>query len=233
VAVALLCSRRSLEPELGETVLWRQDVDRRMARTADEVRRITREARPDIAVLDASLPEVKTLVRELRRYPRQVSIVVLAEAGADEVELIGSGANAVLRPPPGPSWDETLARLLAVPPRKHTRVPVYFEVAVANAGEVKVGLGTILNLSVNGVLVETDHPLRLGDGLGLRFRLPVPAGPVQGEGRVVRLDRARRFGIEFRALQGGGRDEVARFVADHRTEMIDASDARPRRTSSR
>jgi hypothetical protein len=232
VAVALLCARRSLEPELGQTVLWRDDVERHFVRTADEVRKVIRDVRPDIAVVDGSLPDVKELIRGLRRYPRQLSIVVLAGIGADEVDLMAAGANAVLMPPLGPSWDERLARLVAVPPRKETRVPVYFEVEVTTAGQMKVGLGTILNLSVNGVLVETDHPLRLGDDLDLRFRLPAPAGPVQGEGRVVRLDRARRFGIAFEGLEGAGRDEVARFVADHRTEMVDASATRPRRTSS-
>jgi hypothetical protein len=138
----------------------------------------------------------------------------------------------VLKPPPGPAWDERLARLSAVPPRKHTRVPVYFEVEMAAAGQVKVGLGTILNLSVNGVLIETNHPLRLGDDLDVRFRLPSPGGPVQGSGRVVRLDSARRFGIEFYGLAGSGREAVARFVADHRTEMLDTP-ARPRSGPSR
>jgi PilZ domain len=226
--IALLCSEGPL-PELAETVLGRQDVDRRFARTADEVRRITRDTRPDIAVVDGAFTPLKEVVTGLRRYPRQVSIVVLARESmpVDEVELMEAGANAVLVPPPGPQWDLALSRLFTVPPRKHTRVPVYFETEVRTPGQVHVGLGTILNLSVHGALIETDHPLQLGDTLDVRFRLPAPAGGVQARARVMRLDAARRFGVEFDKLDGNGRDMVSGFVADHRTEMIDPARTRP------
>jgi hypothetical protein len=226
--IALLCSAGPL-PELAETVLGRNDVDRRFARTPEEVRRVTREMRPDIAVVDGGFAGVKEVVSGLRRYPRQVSIVVLSRPAmsADEVALMEAGANAVLVPPPGPDWDAALSRLATVPPRKHTRVPVYFETEVRSPGQPHVGLGTILNLSIHGALIETDHPLQLGDALEVRFRLPPPAGGVQATGRVRRLDAARRFGVEFYGLAGGGRDMVSGFVADHRTEMMEPSRARP------
>jgi CheY-like chemotaxis protein len=231
--IALLCSAGPL-PELKETVLARHDVERRFARTADEVRRATRDVRPDIAVVDGNLAGLKDVVVGLRRYPRQVSIVVLAREGmpADSVELIEAGANAVLSPPPGPDWDKAFSRLSTVPPRKHTRVPVYFELEVHIPGQLHVGLGTILNLSIHGALIETEHPLQLGDALEVRFRLPAPAGPVQGNARVLRLDAARRFGVEFFGLAGKGQEAVSSFVADHHTEMMDPS-TRARPASSR
>jgi hypothetical protein len=231
--IALLCSAGPL-PELKQTVLARHDVERRFARTADEVRRATRDLRPDIAVVDGALAGLKDVVLGLRRYPRQVSIVVVAREGmaADSVELIEAGANAVLSPPPGPDWDKALSRLSTVPPRKHTRVPVYFELEVHIPGQLHIGLGTILNLSIHGALIETEHPLQLGDALEVRFRLPAPAGPVQGNARVLRLDAARRFGVEFFGLAGKGQEAVSGFVADHHTEMMDPS-TRARPASSR
>jgi hypothetical protein len=226
--IALVCSEGPL-PELAETVLGRGEVDRRFARTPEEVRKITRETRPDIAVVDGAFAALKDVVTGLRRYPRQVSIVVLARRGmaANEVALMEAGANAVLVPPPGPEWDAALSRLSTVPPRKHTRVPAYFETEVRSGGQPHVGLGTILNLSIHGALIETDHPLQLGDALEVRFRLPAPAGGVRAAARVLRLDAARRFGVEFYELQGNGRDMVSGFVADHRTEMIDPARTRP------
>jgi hypothetical protein len=98
---------------------------------------------------------------------------------------------------------------------------------VRTAGQAHVGLGTILNLSIHGALIETEHPLQLGDGLEVRFRLPPPAGGVQAHARVLRLDSPTRFGVEFYRLEGSGRDHVSGFVADHRTEMIDPARARP------
>ena len=226
--IALLCSEGPL-PELTDTVLGRQDVDRRFARTLDDVKRLARDTRPDIAVVDGAFKGAKDVVSGLRKYPRQVSIVVIARDGMrpGQVELLEAGANAVLQPPPTPAWDLALSRLAAVPPRKHTRVPVYFETELRMPDRPQVGLGTILNLSIHGALVETDHPLRIGEVLDVRFRLPAPSGGVQAAGRVRRLDAARRYGVEFERLEGTGRDVVAGFVADHRTEMIDPARTRP------
>jgi hypothetical protein len=220
--IALLCSAGTM-PELAGTVLGRQDVDQRRARTLDEVKRFTRDTRFDIAVVDGGMEGVREVVRGLRRYPRQLSIAVIARIGmgASESELAEAGANAVLIPPPLDHWDTVLARLMAVPPRKHTRVPVFFETQLSHADRTQVGLGTILNLSVRGALIETEHPLRPGDALDVRFRLPDPAGGVQAAGRVRRLDTAHRFGVEFERIDVEARDRVAGFVADHRTEMID------------
>jgi PilZ domain-containing protein len=229
---ALVCSAGTM-PELAGTVLGRQDVDQRRARTLDEVRKATRDTRFDIAVVDGGMDAVREVVRGLRRYPRQLSIVVIARVGmgASEAELTEAGANAVLTPPPLPHWDDVLARLMAVPPRKHTRVPVFFETQLGHGERAQVGLGTILNLSVRGALIETGHPLRPGDSLDVRFRLPEPAGGVQAAGRVRRLDSAHRFGVEFERIELDCRDRVAGFVADHRTEMIDP--VRPRGFSPR
>jgi hypothetical protein len=226
--LAMLCSEGPLT-ELTETVLGRPDVDRRFARTLDEVKRIARDARPDLAVIDGAFAGARDVVRGLRRYPRQVSIVVIARdpAAGSRLELMEAGANAVLAPPPTPEWDEVLSRLLAVPPRKHTRVPVYFETELRLPDRPRVGLGTILNLSIRGALIETEHPLRNGEPLEVRFRLPAPAAGVQAVARVRRLDAARRFGVEFERLEGSGRDAVSGFVADHRTEMMDPVRTRP------
>ena len=53
--IALVCSEGPVA-ELAETMLGRQDVVRHFAKTADEVRRITRDTRPDIAIVDGAFP---------------------------------------------------------------------------------------------------------------------------------------------------------------------------------
>ena len=217
--VALLCSRAPLERELAGTLLWSEAIERRYARTPEEVRRITRQVKPDIAIVDGTLPEARDVVSDLRRFPRHLSIVVLGRGrlAASEVELMAAGANAVLSAPAGPEWDERLRRLTTVPPRKDARLPLYFE-----RGEdmgTRVGLGTILNVSAHGALLETAADIHLGDILDLRFRLPDPLGGVTGCGRVVRLAAAGRYGVEFLGLKGTGTEAVDRFVADYRSEV--------------
>jgi len=215
MAVALLCSSTSLEDELGQTVLWRPDIERRYARSAEDAWTIGQQAQPRIAVVDSTVvADVRALVTGLREHPRHLSIVVLARADSDAVEadLLAAGANAVLPVPPGAEGKERLARLISVPPRRATELPMSFQVASPESPGGQVGLATLLSLSVNGALIECDHPLRLGDVLDLHFRLPAPGAGVIACARVVRL-AAPRFGVEFYGLEERGRSDVARFVA--------------------
>jgi CheY-like chemotaxis protein len=214
--IALLCSAWPLEEELRETALWRQDVERRMAASSDEALQKALDSRPDIVALDRDLPGALRLVAALRRdqRTRTVSIAVLARGDmrASEVELMASGANAILRLPPDAEWADRLPRLMSVPARRDVRLPVYIEIEARSGIGVESGLATVVNLSVSGMLLETDFRLELGDVLDLRFRLPDSTGPVVGSGRVVRRGATHRFALEFFGLEGEGADEVRRFV---------------------
>jgi CheY-like chemotaxis protein len=214
--LALLCMAASLDEALRETALWREDVERRQAATADEALRSALEQRPDIVVLDCELPEAVRLVTSLRRDPRTrgVSIAVLAreDFSPAEVELIASGANAVLRLPPDAEWAERLPRLMSVPSRRDVRLPVYFEIEARSGIGVESGLATALNVSASGLLVEAEFGFELGDVLDVRFQLPETGAAVVGSGRVVRRAGVRRYGIEFFGLEGDGAEQVRRFV---------------------
>jgi len=119
---ALICSHTDLEGDLGQTLLWRHDVDRHVAGRLEEARMMALAARPTIVVVDRDLPWAGRLVTALREDPstRGVSIAVVARGDFDpgEIELLESGANAVLRLPVDRGGDERLERLAHVPVRK-------------------------------------------------------------------------------------------------------------------
>ncbi len=225
--VALLCSPVPLDGDLQETALWRQDVERRHASSADEALQGALDRRPDIVIIDRDLPGAARLIAALRRDPRtrSVSIAVLARDDLDptEVELMASGANAILRLPPDAEWAERLPRLMSVPGRKEVRLPVYFEIEARSGIGVESGLATVLNLSSSGMLVESDFGLQIGDVLDLRFRLPDHAAPVVGSGRVVRRAAANRFGVEFFGLEGDGAEAVRRLVEERQARSSETS----------
>jgi CheY-like chemotaxis protein len=216
--VALLCSGAPLEEQLRETALWREDVERRQAASADEALRSAFDQRPDVVVVDCELPEATRLVTALRRDARTrgVSIVVLAreDFSPAEVELMASGANAVLRLPCGPEWAERLPRLMSVPARKDVRLPVYFEIEARSGMGVESGLGTALNISASGLLIDSEFGFELGDVVDVRFQLPDSKSAVVGSGRVVRRAGPRRYGIEFFGLEGEGAEDVRRYVSE-------------------
>jgi CheY-like chemotaxis protein len=213
---ALLCTEGSFDTELGETLLWRDEVERQSASSAEQALAAARCQQPDVMLVDRDLPQAARLVHDVRRDPkmRRVSVVVIARTDfeAVEVELLEAGANAVLRLPVTPDWDDRLARLVAVPVRREVRCPVQLELEADAGPGIRAAAATALNLSINGILIETDAELRVGDDLDLRLSLPELSATVAGCGRVVRHAGRHRYGVEFYGLEGEGADLVRSYV---------------------
>jgi c-di-GMP-binding flagellar brake protein YcgR len=73
--------------------------------------------------------------------------------------------------------------------------------------------GLVLNLSTNGMLVESQVPLQVGRELEFSFRLPDEAALITGSGRIVREATPTRFGVEFLVLDGEDRERIRRACA--------------------
>jgi CheY-like chemotaxis protein len=215
--VALILSQQPLDSELGHTVLWRRNMERRLARSLEEAVSQVESQRPDVIVIDHRFPGAAEAVARLRQEPRTrgTSIVALARGDFDasELELLQAGVNAILRLPPGADWDDRLVRLIHVPLRKAVRLPVHLLIQDSYDNEERVLPVTALNLSVNGMLVESSRHLAIGEDVHFTLRLPDSAVVVAGSGTVVRMaDGTSQFGIELTHVQGDGRVRIKRFV---------------------
>jgi hypothetical protein len=150
-----------------------------------------------------------------------VSILVLIPASepvGTEGLVLGAGANAALRRPLDrfvlESW---LAKLLDVPQRVQTRVPVHVQV-VGTPRSAPNGhfYGLTRNVSVHGMLLAS--PVKIdNDDLDLEIDLPEPEGRVRVLGRVVREAPDVGwpyigYGIEFLFLPEGGQQAIERMV---------------------
>jgi len=212
---AAVLAPSDLRPELGGTVLFRQNVERILVSDAAEVRRLADAGRLDIVVLDPALPKAAEIVAALRQDPvtRSTAIVALgrSEFGFDHLDLLEAGANAILPLPPGHDWDDRLMRLIHVPVRRATRFPV--DLALEGGLESGLGVaGRVLNLSVHGLLLECRHPLQVGEDLRFSFELPGEPGGVQGTCTVVRAASAHQYGVELTHVEGDGRVRIKRYV---------------------
>jgi CheY-like chemotaxis protein len=198
---ALICTHSDLEPDLGRTMLWRQDVDRHIVSRLEEARMMALAVRPSIVVVDRDLPWADRLVAALREEPstRALSIVVVARGDFDpgEVQLLESGANAILRLPVDADGDRRLERLVNVPARKEARFSVSFRVDTYAAGAGGPEPAQALNLSQHGMLMEATGTLRVGDRMEMEFPLGHEPPPARATGRVVRVAGASQYGIEF------------------------------------
>jgi hypothetical protein len=212
---ALICSQADLELELGQTLLWRRDFERHSVGGLEEALMLALAARPAVVLVDRDLPRSAKLVAKLRADPatRGLSIAVLARGDFDpgEIELLEAGANAILRIPPGPDWDDRLTPLLQVPIRKDIRIAVQFDVEASARGPAVPALA--LNLSAHGMLMESHVALAVGDELSVTFLLPGDAVPVTCGARVVRQAAATQYGVGFLAFDREDKGRVDRFVS--------------------
>jgi len=215
VLVGCTDSRRAAD-DLAGTLLWRSDVHRQVVTTASAAEAGTREAL-SLILLERDTPWAADFIRGVRENEsrRATSIAVYAsgEMDAVEMDLLASGANAVLRLPVTREWDKRLARLLQVPPRQAIRVPVFVEVETEAAR--RTTLGTTVNLSESGFLIEAPA-LDLGAELNFAFRLAGAADPVRGRARVLRVGGDDAFGLEFTDISGECLQAIRAFVTRNR-----------------
>jgi DNA-binding response OmpR family regulator len=213
---ALICSEDDLQDELAATVLGRGGFEHHTASRLEDAHLMALAARPAIVMIDRDLPRADQLVAALRedRSTRSLSIAVVARGDFDETELalLEAGANAILRLPAGPDWDARLNRLMAIPQRRQFRFPVSFWVLAASPTMQEQVPATGLNLSENGMLLET----RVADldlGAELEFDVRLPGGDAfGGRGHVVRLAGPGQYGVSFARLDERASDVVRRFV---------------------
>jgi CheY-like chemotaxis protein len=213
--VVLICTQAELEPDLGHTLLWREGVERHVAGRLEDACMMAVAAKPDIVIVDRELPRSDKLVAALRQDPstRGLSIVVAARGDFDsaEVELLEAGANAILRLPAGPEWDERLPRLMDVPTRREARFTVHFDVdATMGAGDPAAALA--VNLSMSGMLLESPVPLAVGDEIQLRFQIPGSESSVATTARVVRVAGSGGYGVEFHRVEADASERLRAFV---------------------
>ncbi len=202
--------------ELGKTVLWRNNVDRRQAGSLDEAKALAAAERPDVILIDGRMPQAPLLVTTLRHHPttRTVSIVAISDddLGSSDLDLLQGGANAILHLPSNPEWDDRLYRLIHVPVRRSTRFDLQLQMDAWFGPEGATFPGQALNLSVNGMLFTVDRTLSVGDDIHFAFQLPDLPGLIEGSGTVARLAGARQYGLELTHVKGDGRQRIRAFV---------------------
>lgn len=213
----LACAPEATVQEIADSALWRDEFQKESVQSASQAISAAVSLRPNLILIDRELPSAEFLLRQLRskEETRQSSIVVLSrgEQLFEELGLLDAGANAVLRLPPGPEWDDRVAPLLAVPTRKQTRIWV----SLAFSAEEKQfeARGRVVNLSATGMRVDCSSALRMGAEVLFRLELPgfeTSTGEIKGRARVVRLAGPGSYGLSFLGFDEGDGELIRRYV---------------------
>jgi DNA-binding response OmpR family regulator len=212
----LVCAAADLGPQLRETFIGRQGIETYQAERLPDVKLLASTLGPQLILVDAELPSVKAFLEALRKEPatrqRSVAVVDRSASARLQKELLEAGANVALRWPPDKTFDARLSRLMTVPARLQARLPV--ELTIDTQPESS---GTIQNLSVGGMLLQTRKKLSIGDEMG--FRLPLPDGEiVEGRARVAREAPPAGYGLEFVSLVDEGRAAISQYLRSARLD---------------
>lgn len=205
----------------GKSLLDRKDFQVFMVPTVMQALQIHRQERVNLIVSDLRLPEMggDVLCTRLRQEAdaRSVSVILICNDLPEDLERAARcGANVVLKKPFSPrSLLEQVEKLLAICIRRGYRV--LLRAKVKGSIDDGVFFCTSQNLSVSGILIETDRQLKTGDVINCSFYLP-GAAHIVADGEVARIERQvdgkYHCGIRFLDLSPEHRQDIEKFIAD-------------------
>ncbi len=214
-----------LADELGETLLDRDSLHVRAARGAVDALSINASWQPHLIVLRSRMEghAVGPLCCSLKLSradspPRLLLLTDSIAQGMTEAAETPCDAHLV-SPVDTAQLLKTIAELLEVRQRRSSRAPIDSLVHTEGfAGErdapVDVGLGTAINVSEDGMLLESSRPLAVGAAGTLLFFLPGVAERIALRGIVrAAVDEVRLlFAIELVDLAPHHRKLIRRYV---------------------
>lgn len=206
----------------GKSLLDRKDFQVFMAPSVMQALQIHRQERVNLIVTDLHLSELggDVLCARIREETdvRTVSIILICHDVPEDLEKAARcGANICLKKPFSPrTLLEQVEKLLAVCIRRGYRV--LLRARVKGATDEGVFFCTSQNLSVSGILIETERQLHSGDDISCSFYLP-GAAHIVAEGEVARVERQPdgkfHSGIRFIDLSPEYHREIENFISDN------------------
>ncbi len=198
-----------------DTIFARSNITTYPARTSEEILNLHGVHNADIIITDADLPRMGGvhLCSAIREDPRLKNVaIIMIGGGADECR----GANVILPKPLDPSqlfWK--VSELLLAPQRQDMRTLMH--VSVKGREKNSTFLGHSQNISISGMLLETDHVLQAGDRMMCTFH--VGRREIVAEAEVKRLVRQQsgkwQYGIRFINLDMKFIILIEQFIKGH------------------
>jgi len=148
----------------------------------------------------------------------EVPVLIVLDVGeeAREGPLLRAGASAaVFRPPDEIDLNAKICELLGISLRRHLRTFVKMKVDATIGSSTH--FATIANISLGGVLIETDRKIRRDEIIKLSFFLPGDDDAITVIAKVVRelsTGDGTAFGCQFLDLADDARERIHHFVAD-------------------
>jgi CheY-like chemotaxis protein len=187
----------------GNTIFKRSDITFFTAWSSEEILKIHGFKRADLIITDAALPLMggAKLCSRIRNDAdlKYVSIIVVGDETEDSVsQCREAGANVVIRRPLEPGkllWQAS--EQLVIPHRKDMRV--LLRASVKGMEGNTPFFARSQNISLSGMLLETDRELKQGDRLTCAFNIAHSEVTLtcMVERVITTLSKRNRYGVRF------------------------------------
>lgn len=203
----------------NKNLLTREDFQLNTAQSGAEAFQLHREHHFDLIMSDLHLHDMggDTLCSSLRsgEMAQKVAILLICYDKPDEhARVAQSGADAkIIRPVQPEQIIDTVGSLLDMQLGRTKRVMFTVKV-ISKKGEVEFYCLS-RDISITGILLETEYHLDIGDRIICQFTLP-GASQIETEGDVVRSGKAEEgtclYGVQFVGLPLSSRRVIDNFV---------------------
>ena len=166
-------------------------------------------------------PGTEELLFKMRAHDSlsvHAGLVLMAPAHEFDVarQLVGLGANRVVRDDSPSELQTALVELQRVTPRLKLRLPI--RVTTTGHFDDTASMWQSENISMTGLLIRTQQQLERGTRVACDFKLPGDSRPIRSRAEVVRQAHSRRenltgIGARFLSFEGDGERRLQTFVS--------------------
>lgn len=203
---------------LSGSLFRRRECVLEVASSASEALENSETSRPDLVLFDSRVRDMAPdeFVTALRSLAGPAIPVVAFVDQGDAVAakaLSRAGANSITeRPVDEIALNALMCELLGISLRRHLRTFVKIKVDATYGGATH--FATISNISLGGVLVDSEKPIAMGEIIKLSFFLPGDDVPITVIGKVVRQANPDQhaYGCEFLDLSEQQLHRIHEFV---------------------
>jgi len=207
VKKVLLVDDVKLFLELEKTLLAnRTNLQLFTATSGQEAIEIHKREKIDLILCDLYMPgmngsEVCKIIRKDDNL-KKVSIIIVTTSAKDRDMCLEAGANAVVLKPIDPSeLLEKVGKYINIPMRRDIRILARIGVEGLRGMAAESFISNTVNISANGVLIETSHILTIGEAVSCALSIPGNSTLITVTGEVVRKGEGKQSGINYYGIK--------------------------------
>lgn len=170
----------------------------------------------DLIIIEYFTDDLKAFIQNKKDFLKSSNLIIITENSMQKENLlqIFPEATILTKPLSAKQLNEEASQRLCIP----YRIPIKILARMQLLEDQSIfALGTVTNLSINGLLLETEKKIEIGTSLKLSFYLASSGGYVEVYGKVMRISPSSSpkfscYGIKFTKVESNFLEKIKKFV---------------------